>query len=429
MEQNKKTTSLFFVSLIVSVVFIGYFALDKKFQNKKTERGQEIENHQHPGQSATRISLMNIFERFNFFKQDDSSVWDKWVLNSFSDEPCVFNKERDLYPKSYTGPLIDTHIHIASIPDDPSGGFDRNTEHPTMGVNITIDDLVCMMDTEGTKSVFAFFPVWDPITEPSIQIVKKADEKYPGRFAAFIMPPDHDNDPGGFPTVKNADLEKMLAIDPGVFEGYGEIGLYKRKGGAAALPPDSLRLQDIYPTIRENKLLVYFHLGEGQKENFERVLDANPDINFIWHGDQLVKYERNGRQNLSAIDDILSRHPNVYYGVDELYGDIFLLRPEVSKEEFLAHFKNYEPLLKKDLATWKKFIEKHPNRVLWGTDRGWSSSWSVDQDVALVLNRYSRAFIGRLDPKVQENFAYKNAEHLLSQAGLGEDSSGDPLSN
>jgi hypothetical protein len=30
----------------------------------------------------------------------------------------------------------------------------------------------------------------------------------------------------------------------------------------------------------------------------------------------------------------------------------------------------------------------------------------------LVLNDYSRMFIGRLDPSVQEKFAYKNAEKL-----------------
>ena len=100
--------------------------------------------------------------------------------------------------------------------------------------------------------------------------------------------------------------------------------------------------------------------------------------------------------------------------MDELYGDVWLLRPETSKEEFLAHFRDYESLLTKDLETWKGFIERHPDQVLWGTDRGAGTPWSLDMEVGEALSRYARAFIGRLDPSVQEKYAYKNAERLLS---------------
>ena len=142
-------------------------------------------------------------------------------------------------------------------------------------------------------------------------------------------------------------------------------------------------------------------------------MEQNPDINFIWHGDQLIQCE-SCSQTLEEVEDILENHPNAYYGVDELYGDVWLLKPEVSKEEFLEHFEAYGPLIEKDLATWKDFIEKHPDQVIWGTDRGWSAPWSLDTDVALTLNDYSRFFIARLDPSVQEKFAYKNAEKLFS---------------
>ncbi len=64
---------------------------------------------------------------------------------------------------------------------------------------------------------------------------------------------------------------------------------------------------------------------------------------------------------------------------------------------------------------WKGFIERHPEQVLWGSDRGVSAPWDKDQDIALALNNYTRAFISRLDPAVQEKFAYKNAEKLISK--------------
>lgn len=341
------------------------------------------------------------------------------LSSALTSKPCVLYEKLEPYPNSYQGPLIDTHIHIPPIPDGPVGLSREENGRPALGLNVNIADYVCMMENEGTQKVFAFFPVWEPIVEESLQVVKETTEKYPDRFIPFIMPPDHDDRVDGFPTVSASDLDKMLQIYPKMFKGFGEIGLYERGDhggpkGALALPPDSKRLREIYPLVEKNNLLVYFHLGEGQKESFEKTLAANPDINFIWHGDQLVEY-KDGRQNLEHLDEILTRHPNAYYGIDELYGDVWLLRPEVKKEEFLAHFENYESLLDKDLDTWKGFIERHPDQVLWGTDRGWNAPWSLDPTVGMVLARYSRAFIGRLDLAVQEKIAYKNALNLLEK--------------
>lgn len=333
---------------------------------------------------------------------------------------CSVATIESLEPTAYTGPLIDTHIHIAALPDGPVDRQGSDDDRPLMGVNVTIPDYVCMMDAEGTSKVFAFFPVWEPITEPSVDVVRRTVAEYPDRFVPFIMPPDHDDDPDGFPTVTADVLTSMLAIKPGLFRGYGEIGLYARGDhggpkGALALPPNAERMLAIYPVVREHQLLVYVHLGEGQQAAFEEVLSANPDISFIWHGDQLVRHLPDDVQDFSAIEEILSNHPNAFYGVDELYGGEWLLKPEVSKAEFLAHFADPTPLLEEDIARWKALIERHPDQVLSGTDRGGSTGWSLDPDVAQTLTGYTRAFIGRLDPAVQAKFAYQNAERLLAQ--------------
>lgn len=363
------------------------------------------------------MALLAVIGAGLFFFSLRLSVFDLEKVFASADCPSVERTYLDT--GSYKGELIDTHIHIPHVPDGPvTDVFPDDDDRPLLGVNVSIADYVCMMDSEGTKAVFAFFPVWDPIQEESLTVVKETLKRYPQRFVPFIMPPDHDDRPDGFPTITASVLQEMLAVFPGMFSGYGEIGLYARGDhggpkGAPELLPNAARLKDIYPVVRKNSLLVYFHLGEGQNEEFEEALAANPDINFIWHGDQLIP-SRDGRQDLSFIEGILSRHPNAYYGVDELYGDTWLLTPEVSKQEFLNHFKESEPLLVQDLATWKGFIERHSNQVLWGTDRGWSAPWSLDADVALALNNYSRAFIGRLSPAAQEKFAYQNAERLIS---------------
>lgn len=320
---------------------------------------------------------------------------------------------------SYKGKLIDTHIHIPHPPDGPlfldSIPFGSR---PLLGRNINIEDFVCTFRREGTSKVFAFFPVFEGFEETHLSIVSETMKRHGDLFVPFIMPPQNDDRADGFPTVNAEKLKAMLKRYPGLFRGYGEIGLYERGDhggpkGSAALPPDSRRLREIYPVVRKNNLIVYFHLGEGQQESFERALSENPDINFIFHGDQLIKYEQ-GRQNLGALDEILHRHSNAFYGVDELYGDVWLLRPEISKKEFVEHFREYEKLLNEDTATWKAFIERHPDQVLWGTDRGWSAAWSMDPEVGVILTGYARAFISHLAPSVREKFAYRNAERLLN---------------
>ncbi len=343
----------------------------------------------------------------------EDKAWQQRVDVAFKQVTCP-KRPRTFPVGAYTGPLYDMHVHMASIPGGPPDSPVEPGEGLALGVNTMVEDYLCMMDTEGTEKALVFFPVWEPGTKPMLNVVKRAMETYPDRFIPFIMPPADDGSPDGFPTVAAQELSEMLSVFPGLFRGYGEIGLYARDGGAPELKPDSQRLLDIYPIIRQHKLLVYFHLGRGQKDEFERVLEQNRDITFIFHGDQLIE-DAGGGDNLQLIDEILTEHPNVYYGIDELYGDVYLMREGVSKGQFIAHFENPEPLLEKDLKSWEWFINKHPDQVIWDTDRGGSVRWALDPDLAVVLNDYSRAFIGRLDLSGQEKFAYKNAKRMVGE--------------
>ncbi|MEK7108089.1 MAG: hypothetical protein AAB898_00265, partial [Patescibacteria group bacterium] len=143
--------------------------------------------------------------------------------------------------------------------------------------------------------------------------------------------------------------------------------------------------------------------GDGQADNLARALKQFPEITFLVHGDQIQP----------SIESLMEGYPNIYFTMNDLYGDEWLLRPEVSKEEFLAYFENIEPLIKKDLKMYSGMIRRHPDRFMWGTDRG-DVLWTYDAEVGQTLVDYARAFIGRLDPSLQENFAYKNAERVLS---------------
>jgi len=77
----------------------------------------------------------------------------------------------------------------------------------------------------------------------------------------------------------------------------------------------------------------------------------------------------------------------------------------------------YHRILASALHYWKPLIEAHPDQVMWCLDRDPNILWTYDRDVGLKLVDYGRAFIGRLDPAVQERFGYKNAERLINTSG------------
>ncbi|MBI2572626.1 amidohydrolase family protein [Candidatus Woesearchaeota archaeon] len=350
-------------------------------------------------------------------QEDEQSIqeqhWNRVFAKAFEPVDCPQPRDPVTLPNGYyKGPMFDAHIHMQSLPDGEPGMPADFYTGENIGTKRSITQWVCMLEYEGTRGALVFFPVWEPIIKESLAVVKQTVEGYP-QLIPFIMPPDDDGSVDGFPTVDAQELEEMLSIEPGLFKGYGEIGLYERPGGAPALSPNSVRLQEIYPVVREHNLVVYFHLGEGQADALTQAAQANPDINFIFHGDQLKDCaECDGTHKQIAA--ILEKNPNVYYGVDELYGGDWLLKPGSTKEDFINHFKDYDILLEKDLATFKRFIESHQDQVVFGTDRGVSTSWDLDLEVALTLNNYTRYFIGHLDPAVQEKIAYKNAEKIFS---------------
>lgn len=296
----------------------------------------------------------------------------------------------------YAGNLIDTHLHIP-------GPLDANDGNPVLWQDMNMADIACTLQYEGTTSAFSFFPVFVG-SKPYSQFYRaaeRAQEKFPNLFVRFINPPGGTS---GVPTVTANRLRKFLNARPGLFQGYGEIALYGHDNEEVnPYKPYARIFREIYPVVRQENMLVYFHPGQNQIESFERTLARYPNINFIVHGEQIE----------NEIGDLMSQYPNIYFTVNDLYGDQYLLHHGETKESFLNAVDDYGPLLEQDLATWKDVIEAHPDQFLWGTDRGGVAAWTLDKEVGLRLADYGRAFIAQLDPAVQEKFAYKNARQLI----------------
>ncbi|MBI4392314.1 MAG: hypothetical protein HY556_00755 [Euryarchaeota archaeon] len=329
--------------------------------------------------------------------------WNRRINASFAPVDCPRPPRREYNDTYYKGPLIDTHMHIPHLPDSPIGEpVPDEKMHPIAGVNVRMGEIACLLKWEGTKSAVSFFPVFPHIDWQSLEVVNRTMSLYPDLFIPFIMAPAANDDP---PTVDEGPLRGMLEVHPGLFRGYGEIGLYSRSEGGRDLRPDDPILKRVYLVLREHKLVAYLHPGDGHAASLDAVLTENPDLNLIVHGDQIAP----------AIGALMDAHDNVFFTANDLYGDQYLLHQRENATTFLEKTKDFGPMLRKDWDDWKAIIEAHPDQFMWGTDRGGVAVWTYDHAVGDRLSDYGRAFIGGLDPAVQERFAFKNAERLFSR--------------
>ena len=109
----------------------------------------------------------------------------------------------------------------------------------------------------------------------------------------------------------------------------------------------------------------------------------------------------------------MERNPNVYFTANDIFDEAIPMFRFGAKQTFIDTMESdWDINLAKAVEMYKPLIEKYPNRFMWGTDRV-DIVWNYDTDVGLLLAKFGRAFIGELDPTVQEKFAYQNAEALL----------------
>ena len=314
------------------------------------------------------------------------------------------NKPQFSHDKYYTGPLIDTHLHMpvsSAIISDIAirSGFE---DMPHAG-QIPTGDIVCLMKKEGITKAFSFFIIPNAGMGQSLGHAEQVASQYP-EFIPFFMPPLPIESLN--PTL--ADVDKALGKKPGFYQGYGEAR-FDFNAGKNALPEDQYLL-DMYHLSDKHNLIVQIHPDEGQIASIERLLQKYPDVIFLVH---LALDEQN------EIDRLMGEYDNIYYSLDaeltSLFGYHTIQNNQgPTKEEFIAYTKqNMDTLIQEDLSRWQEIIMKHPDRFTWGTDRWFT--WHFDPGVGALIEELGRAFIGQLDPALQEKIAYQNAEEMLKK--------------
>ncbi len=328
------------------------------------------------------------------------------ALNKNSVDNCnLENTPREFNAQNYyEGPLIDSHIHmpVSSIVVSKVAQVAGFTDMPVLGGDLSIDYLNCLFESEGITKVFGFNIIPRVGTSQSVNTVAGIAKKYPDKFVNFFMPP-----PINYLYLNSAATKRYLDDNPALFKGYGEVAFYMESFGE--LQPDDPDMMNIYEIAGEKNMIVMLHVSESQQKAAEQVVSKNPNVTFLFHGEDYIDW----------IDTMMNTYDNFYYSIDanvlDIYGFDFTHNENgPTKQEYISHMRNdFDEVLSRHLSTWQNLIEKYPNRFLWGTDRWYS--WHFDQDIGAILEEYSRAFIGSLDPIVQDNFAFKNAENLLQE--------------
>ena len=348
-----------------------------------------------------------------------NAEWPKRLDAAFAPSECGVAPVTNFPASYYQGPLIDFHLHIPQLPDDQYGeqsdtGYvaPRGAEsdkydtiaqedRPLLGRTMNIARIACTLKNEGSVKAFAFFPTFPQTMSPAIEVAYRAVEEYPDLFVPFIQASAN-----GSATLEGKLLDVMLDFRPGLYKGFGEVGDSPTE--SINPKPDGVVYTGDFEVVRNHgKLLVYFHTGTDHQDNMEIALQRFSDVTFIVHGDFVRPY----------IQGMMDRNPNLYF----TYNDIFAISGEVGetfrfgeKESFLADMRTeWDRLLDEADDLYRSMIEAHPDRFMWGTDRG-DIVWGHDEEVGRILAEFGRAFIGRFDPSIQADLAYKNAERLIA---------------
>lgn len=313
---------------------------------------------------------------------------------------CTRNPEPSAFDAApyYTGPLFETHLHIPSVLAPPKIITDQlgmGQNYASLGEAVTMEKIICLMDREHITRAVAFFPTFETplMRTPFINIARESVKRFGERIIPFAAPV-----PFITPTPTPKGLRTIFEKSKGAFIGYGEITFYW--DAYEGLSPDDPMFLESYKVTGDHGGFVMIHPDNGHIRALETVFKENPDITFILHG----------MNEGDPFNHLLGTYENAYYSLDSPGLEPFFNAE--SKGEFIQEMEErFDVVLERAVRIWRPMIEANPEKVMWGTDR--LTPWSFDEEVGIVLEEYYRAFIGRLDPAVQELYAYKNADQLF----------------
>ena len=307
----------------------------------------------------------------------------------------------------YSGPLVDTHLHLG-----PGGRrhfrsaealfryLDKNHEEWAVGFYSDIlpqgpDPLVVPFAAAARGRVI---PLLQPHSPVLFGVFAKG-EYTEGVLRAYLQP-------------------------RGTFAGVGELAFYPSDMQTVTF--NSPSVQTVFQVVNGMKGIVMIHpsdpfadplAGARQMDvsEIEPSIRNYPDAIFLFHG---------GPNSFDLVSPLMAKYPNIYYTMDAniwlMGGPRYrLMEPggpgTGNSQQFFEVFRSVgvEQLLEVSLPRFLSRIRQHPDRVMWGTDRG--AAWHFDEEVTDVIIGMSRRAIATLPPDLQEKYAFRNAQRVFGR--------------
>lgn len=284
----------------------------------------------------------------------EAGLQDSLLLKDYKPK-SIFNIPKTVVNKAKY-PAIDMHMHA------PRGGGNLDSIALIQIKN---------MDEAGVQKTILFCG-----TGKTFDRYAAVYGKYPDRFELWCGFDLTGFDKPGFGPATIAELERCVKLGA---KGVGEItdkgsGLANANGSAIHM--NDPRMDPILEKLADLKLPINVHTGDP-KWMYEK-MDAGNDLLFEAYYFRLDNKKNilNHEEVISALDQALKKHPrttfiachfmNLTYDLDQL-GKMFDKYPNLyadcsQREAYIASIPRFA----------KQFIEKYANRLVWGTDQGYS---------------------------------------------------------
>ncbi len=346
---------------------------------------------------------------FFFTNNDNKNILQNSLgLNQTRACPPSFSPTMEAGPY-YDGELLDSHLHLPTASKAVSeASIKVGQPTPAWDSELDLKYLDCLLGREGTSRVYGFHLLTKFSVNAEVNKAKEIEKQYPGMIVHFLMPTMINSviDPSV------SSIKKALEENPGLFSGMGELKMFDGK------EPDDPYVLALLDLAREYNLIVMMHPFNHHKADVEKIVQRYNDVIFIFHGMDHISEGGNAPviDNREWLKELIANNDNVYYSIRGNFPTYGWLKRHmgtaVPKEELLPHLKSkLSESVERGVSWSKDVIEAYPERFLYETDRQFRPHY--DKEISALIEEYSRAFIGRLDPSVQERFAHKNAEKLL----------------
>ncbi len=306
----------------------------------------------------------------------------------------------------YTGPLFDTHLHLAHL---YTGDLSRLR---------SAADLLSFLDRNKIEGAIGFYYFTKDKSMSFASVAEAIIRGTRSRVIPLLQP-----EGVGWTQFASGYYDETVLrqyLQPqGLLWGVGEIALYWVPLQSVTF--DSPVMQTVFQVVNELKGIVMIHpsnIRRGRPTELAEVepsIRKYPDAIFLFHGNNEV---------FNLVAQLMSQYPNVYFTMDatcwytSLMSDSLLYPTDAAAdnaESFLTEVNRIgsDRLVEVGLQRVTPRLQQYPDRIFWGTDLCYP--WHFEEPVTDVVISLSRQLIGRLPADIQEKYAYQNAQRVFGR--------------